>query len=305
MGNTDVHVVCFGEILWDNLPGGRKPGGAPMNVAYHLNQLGIKSTLISRVGSDNNGSDLLEFIRAKGLSTEYCERDLIYNTSTVEVTIGTDHEVNYEIVAPVAWDFIISNDRMEDIVALADAFVFGSLAARNSVTFNTLQTLLGMAKNRVFDVNLRQPHFTKDRIALLLKQTDLLKLNLNELTLISAWFDGGNRSESEKIKLIQDQFGLKQIILTKGAAGASFYTETEQLNFASLPVVVKDTIGSGDSFLAAFLSQHLRDRNIQESMVMASALGAYITTQSGACPYYKISDLNRFISLNTPGKSSH
>ena len=113
-------VICFGEILWDNLPGGRKPGGAPMNVAYHLNKLGIESTLISRVGNDSNGDELLQFIESKGLSVKYCQRDRNFPTSTVEVNIGLDQEVKY------------------DIVKEADAFVFGRLAARSTVSYTTL-----------------------------------------------------------------------------------------------------------------------------------------------------------------------
>jgi fructokinase len=298
MKNSTPHVVCFGEILWDNMPGGRKPGGAPMNVAYHLNQLGIGSTLISKVGSDQNGEDLLKFINEKGLSTEFCQSDAVYKTSTVEVCIGTDQEVKYEILAPVAWDFIVLEERLEHLVSTADALVFGSLAVRNSVSFKTLQTLLEKASYRVFDVNLREPHFTKEVVALLLHQTDLLKLNIHELILISAWFGGTRQSEWERIKILQEQFGVKEIVVTKGAKGATYYTESTQFNFPSFQVEVNDTVGSGDSFLAAFLAQNLKTRDVQESLISASALGAYVTTQSGACPEYQKYDLNRFIWEN-------
>ena len=295
MENMAPHVVCFGEILWDNMPDGRKPGGAPMNVAYHLNQLGINSTLISKVGTDQNGRDLLKFINKKGLSTEFCQKDAVYKTSTVEVNIGADHEVKYEIVAPVAWDFIGPEERLGDLVSAADAFVFGSLAVRNTVSLKTLQILLEKANYKVFDVNLREPHFSKESIALLLHQTDLLKLNIHELNLISTWFDNSCQSEWERIRVLQEQFKIKEIIVTKGAKGATYYTESAQFNFSSFPVEVNDTVGSGDSFLAAFLSQKLTNGDVQESLTSASALGAYVTTQSGACPEYTKYDLDRFI----------
>lgn len=269
-----------------------------MNVAYHLNHLGIDSTLISKVGSDQNGEDLLKFINEKGLSTEFCQKDAVYNTSTVEVSIGADHEVSYEIVAPVAWDFIVPEDRLENLVSLADALVFGSLAVRNSVSFKTLQTLLEKARYRVFDVNLREPHFTKEVIALLLHQTDLLKLNIHELILISAWFGTTCQSEWERIKVLQELFGIKEIVVTKGVAGATYYTAEAQRNYPAFPVEVNDTVGSGDSFLAAFLSEKLRNKDIHESLNSASALGAYVTTQAGACPEYKRDDLNRFTWQN-------
>ncbi|MGB4399487.1 MAG: carbohydrate kinase [Daejeonella sp.] len=303
MEDKNIKVVCFGEILWDNLPGGRKPGGAPMNVAYHLNQLGIISTLISKVGSDQNGEDLLKFINKKGISTEYCQTDMMYNTSTVEVNIGSDHEVSYEIVSPVAWDFILPEKRMDQLVAAADAFVFGSLAVRNPTSFKTLQSLLKASRYRVFDVNLREPHFTKETITILLQHADLLKLNSHELNLISSWF-GNSQNERQMINMLQERFGIKEIVVTKGANGAAYYSKSEQFTIPAFKVEINDTIGSGDSFLAAFLGQKLKGQSVQDCLISAAALGAFVASQPGACPDYNISDLNRFISQNEFDKNS-
>ncbi len=303
MEDKNIKVVCFGEILWDNLPGGRKPGGAPMNVAYHLNQLGVISTLISKVGSDQNGEDLLKFINEKGISTVYCQKDMVYNTSTVEVNIGADHEVSYEIVEPVAWDFILPENRMDKLVATADAFVFGSLAVRSPISFKTLQSLLKASRYRVFDVNLREPHFTKETITILLQQADLLKLNTHELNLISSWF-GDSQHERQMINMLHERFGIKEIVVTKGANGAAYYSKSEQVTIPAFKVEVNDTIGSGDSFLAAFLGQKLKGQSIQDCLISAAALGAFVASQPGACPAYNISDLNRFISQNEFDKNS-
>ena len=291
-------VVCFGEILWDNLPGGKKPGGAPMNVAYHLNQLGIESCMISRVGNDANGHELLDFLRSKGLRTDFCQFDENLPTSTVEVLIGADNEVSYDIVKPVAWDNIENRGNLESLVSTADAFVFGSLAARHSVSYLTLHSLLEQAKYKVFDVNLREPHFSATSISQLLRKTDLLKLNVHELNLITGWFDQSCKLEWEKIKVLQNRFGIGEIVVTKGSAGASYYTENAQCNYPSYKVTVNDTVGSGDSFLAAFLSQKLIGENIENILSYASALGAYVTMQAGACPEYKKYDLERFIWKN-------
>jgi fructokinase len=298
MEDLTHHVVCFGEILWDNLPTGRKPGGAPMNVAYHLNKLGINSTLISRVGNDKNGEELLKFIKGKGLSTDFCQKDAHHKTSTVEVSIGSDHEVKYDIVAPVAWDYIEHESQMDDLVSNADAFVFGSLAIRNSVSNRTLQGLLEKAKCKVFDVNLREPHYSQASIAQLLHKIDLLKINIHELNLLSAWFSAHCVTEWERVKVLQDQFEIEEIIITKGATGATYYTKNAQCNYPAFKVEVNDTIGSGDSFLAAFLSQKLIHQDIEETLNCAVALGAFVTTREGACPEYKKYDLNRFIWKN-------
>jgi len=297
-------VICFGEILWDNLPGGRKPGGAPMNVAYHLNKLGIESTLISRVGIDSNGDELLQFIESKGLSVEYCQRDRNFPTSTVEVNIGLDQEVKYDIVKNVAWDYIEAEERLCQLVEEADAFVFGSLAARSAGTYKTLHALLEKAKYKVFDVNLREPHYSQASITQLLRKTNLLKLNIHELNLITDWFSVDCQTEWERIRVLQNQFGIGEIVVTKGGTGASYYTKNAQCNYPAFNVTVNDTVGSGDSFLAAFLSQKLKGESIEGMLNYAAALGAYVTMHAGACPEYKKYDLDRFIWKNELNTSS-
>ena len=295
MDGENKKVVCFGEVLWDMLPTGKKPGGAPMNVAYHLNRLGIHSTIISRVGNDRDGADLNDFLGHIGISTAFLQTDNQYQTSKVLATIGDDNEVKYDIVAPVAWDFIAYEDRFSTLLEEADVLVYGSLVARNETSRNTLLKLLEKAKYRLFDINLRAPHYTPAVIDQLLKKADAIKLNIHELAEVSSWL--GNRSGNEYtgIGLLQDHYGLREIIVTKGAQGASYYTPVSRHDYPAVPVQVKDTVGSGDSFLAAFLAQKLRGETSENMLEFATALGAYVTTQSGACPPYSRTDLNRFM----------
>lgn len=295
MDGENKKVVCFGEILWDMLPTGKKPGGAPMNVAYHLNRLGINSTIVSRVGNDSEGIGLKGFLDDIGISTALVQTDNQFQTSKVLATIGHDNEVNYDIVAPVAWDFIQYEDRFEMLLQEADVLVYGSLVARNETSRNTLSKLLEKAKYRLFDVNLRAPHYMPATIDQLLKKADAIKLNIHELAEVSGWL--GNRSGNEYtgIGLLQDHYDLKEIIVTKGAQGASYYTPSARHDYPAVPVKVKDTVGSGDSFLAAFLAQKLRGETSENMLAFATALGAYVTTQSGACPPYSRADLNRFM----------
>ena len=226
MNGENKKVVCFGEVLWDMLPTGKKPGGAPMNVAYHLNRLGIHSTIISRVGDDGDGADLNGFLDHIGISTAFVQTDNQYQTSKVLATIGDDNEVKYDIVAPVAWDFIQYEDRFSTLLQETDVMVYGSLVARNETSRNTLLKLLEKAKYRLFDVNLRAPHYTPAVIDLLLQKADAIKLNIHELAEVSGWL--GNRSGNEYtgIGLLQDQYGLREIIVTKGAQGASYYARS-------------------------------------------------------------------------------
>lgn len=290
-----LNVVCFGEVLWDNLPAGRQPGGAPMNVAYHLNKLGISGSIVSRVGNDENGVSLLQALKKLDLGTAYCQVDELNKTSTVEVNIGLNNEVTYEIVFPVAWDFIEPDPRILALTGKADALVFGSLAGRNEISRSTLLELLDLAKYRVFDVNLRAPYYGEEYLHTLLGKTDLLKLNYQELTEIASWYADDCKEEGSGVKLLQDKFGIKEVIVTKGGAGASFYSQDQVYNQAAYQISVADTVGSGDSFLAAFLSERLKDKSIEESLKFAAALSAFVTTHSGACPVYQLSDVSGFM----------
>lgn len=288
-------VACFGEVLWDMLPAGRKPGGAPMNVAYHLHRLGIHSTVISRIGNDEDGADLIGFLAGIGISTAYIQIDHRQRTSRVLASMSEDKEVNYDIVAPTAWDFIHYETRLEALMQETGVLVYGSLAARNETSRNTLLTLLEKAEYRLFDINLRAPHYTSAVIDQLLRNADAIKLNIHELVEVTRWFGNHSGNEYTGIGLLQDQYNLAEIILTKGEQGASYYTPSARYDYPAVPVQVRDTVGSGDSFLAAFLAQKLRGEPNENMLEFAAALGAYVTTQSGACPPYSRTDLNRFM----------
>lgn len=287
----EIKVICFGEVLWDNLPSGRKPGGAPMNVAYHLNKMGIKGTLISQVGDDQDGRDLIDVLHSLAIDVQYCQVDPLNKTSTVEVNITTEHEAEYDIVFPVAWDFIAHHPAFDALVKQSDAIVFGSLASRNDVTRNTLLQLIRYSRYRVFDANLREPHYNKDVMELLLGMANLLKLNAQELFLLTDWYHDGPLTEKERVKLLQSKFKIDEILVTKGGEGSVFYHYDEVFHQSAYTVEVKDTVGSGDSFLAAFLAKRLKKGTVAESLSFASTVAGFITTKNGACPTYEIAEI--------------
>lgn len=297
------NVVCFGEILWDMLPTGKQPGGAPMNVAYHLSRLGIDCTLISRVGCDMQGDELLAFLHDRGIPTKFVQKDSMYPTSEVLVNVEENEEVNYDIVAPRAWDFIKYDDCFADVAGTADALVYGSLVARNTASRGTLLRLLDKANYRLFDVNLRSPHYTREAVDMLLQRADAIKVNIHELIEISSWFDNRPGSEFDGVATLQDRYALQEIIVTKGASGASYYTPLARYHYPAVRVEINDTVGSGDAFLAAFLAQKLKGEAGEHMLALATALGAYVTTQTGACPTYTKEDLNRFIQRNAGNNS--
>lgn len=289
-------IVCYGEILWDNLPTGRMAGGAPMNVAYHLNRLGAESQMISRIGQDQPGKDLLSFSTQIGLPVNHLQTDPLHATGEVMAKVMANHEVVYDILLDAAWDHIEFDRSLQALVANADALVFGSLAARNSASRATLLQLLDKAKFKVLDINLRAPHYDKDTLALLLSKADLLKLNNDELSMLTSWFYQDGAAESESVRFLQQEFNLAGVIVTKGADGASYYTAAEVYSGEAYPVQVADTVGAGDSFLAAFLYKKLTDTAIKATLDYALAMGAFVAGKQGGCPIYDATELEQFIA---------
>lgn len=266
-----------------------------MNVAYHLNKLGLNAELISSVGNDRDGKELLKVLTELKLSIEYCQVDQEHKTSSVEVEVTNDHEMKYDIVYPVAWDYIRFEDRFTGLVKNADALVFGSLSGRNEGSRKTLYQILEMAAYKVMDVNLRAPHYDSAYVSALLEKTDLLKLNQEELGILTDWYSKSCKNESDRVSLLQDKFDIAEVLVTKGSKGATYHGIQTEYHWAAYDIIVNDTVGSGDSFLAAFLSKRLNKDYIQDTLDFAVALSAFITTQTGACPPYQRATINRFM----------
>ena len=284
-------IVCYGEILWDLLPSGPQPGGAPMNVAYQLHRLGKGPAMISRIGKDERGDELLKVLQSKGLNTKYIQIDEAVPTGIVKATQHPNGDMSYDIVSPAAWDHIVADDTTEALVKQAAYFVFGSLSARHATSRNTLFQLLEMAHTKVLDINLRPPHFSRPLIESLLQYADILKLNNDELELVTGWY--GNYSNTEdRVSLLQDKFGIRNMIVTMGANGAQLHLNGQSYTHPGYKVPVTDTVGSGDAFLAAIISKTI-DKAAPEPMLdFANRLAATITTYKGAMPDYDIKEVD-------------
>lgn len=299
---TAISVVCFGEVLWDVFPDKVKLGGAPLNAAYNMRKLGAKCQMISRVGNDDLGQQLLAELQAKGMSTQLIDIDENYPTSTVDLFVDEHNEVKYTINEGVAWDYIPLETKYLQAVAAADVFVFGTLALRNETSYQTLLKLLDVAKVKILDINVRLPHFPVQRVMDILPKIDILKLNEAELNfIIEALGVDMAADEHLRSRFLQQHFGIQEIVLTKGSKGAIYYRDTEQLYYPTYKIEVNDTVGSGDAFLAGFVMSRF-DANTATDMTAimdkATAVGAFITTQEGACPDYSLEQLQLFHSTH-------
>ena len=284
-------ITCFGEILWDVLPTSRQPGGAPMNVAAHLRNFGLNAQLISRVGSDDLGRELLAFLAQKNIPTKLVQVGQSHLTGVAKANVSDSNEVTYKIVQPVAWDYIQLEPGLIEAVRQSDLFVYGSLAARSPQTHETLRALLAVAPRKVFDVNLRAPHYDQATVEELLHQADIAKLNEHELLELSGWY--GHETDMQRaMQQLRDRYNLEVLCITLGAEGAILLDKAGFIRQAGFPVDVEDTIGSGDAFLAAFLYKMLQGKAPQKALEFACATGAYVATQQGATPSFTEQAIN-------------
>ena len=290
-------VVCYGEVLWDILPTVSLPGGAPMNVAYHLKMLGSNPALITKIGTDENGKNLKSILEESEVDTSRFQVDQMHPTGIVIAKACHNHEVTYDIVQPVAWDFIEWDNSFPSLLAEAKYFVCGSLASRNKVSRDTLFALLDLAKTKVVDINLRPPHYHRANLEHLMIKADILKLNLAELELIADWYSTLPDIES-RIKLIQDRFKINTLVVTMGGDGAIALHNGEIYKHTGYEVKVADTIGSGDAFLAGFINQLLHLSSIKTALEFACGMGALVAGYSGACPKYQVSEIKELINSN-------
>lgn len=280
-------VVGMGEALWDVLPEGKKIGGAPANFAYHVSQFGLPSCVVSAIGDDALGKEIIENFTSKGLDQLIAE--VPYPTGTVQVEIDQTGIPLYDIKENVAWDNIPYTEHLDALAKRTKAVCFGSLAQRNMVSRNTINHFLDtMPKDDdsliVFDVNLRQGFYNKEILCKSMKNCNILKINDEELITVSRMFGYPGIDLQDKCWILLGKYNLKMLILTCGINGSYVFTPGN-VSFQPTPKVeVADTVGAGDSFTAAFIASILKGKSVTEAHTIAVKTSAYVCTQKGAMP---------------------
>jgi fructokinase len=292
-----LSAVCFGEVLWDIFPTHKKIGGAPLNVALRMNSMGVETTMISRVGADENGEDILSFLNNQEVTTDFIQVTNEYKTGAVHVMINEKGNASYDILYPSAWDKIVETELMDKVIAEADVFVFGSLASRDEVARKTLISILDKAKYKVFDANLRAPYYTTEVLRELMEKADFIKLNDEELREISRELGSPYNSFEQNIKFIAEKTNSKQVCVTKGEFGAVLYYNNKFYYNSGYFVKVVDTVGAGDSFLASLLIRLLRGKSPQKALNYACAVGALVAGQEGANPKISEKEIKKFMMI--------
>jgi fructokinase len=291
-----IVIVGIGEVLWDLLLSGPQLGGAPANFAYHAAALGAEAHVITRVGNDDLGREILRRFRDMGLQHSSVQSNVQSNvqvderapTGTASVTLSGDGLAHFAVQENVAWDFLEATPKALTLVNEAHAVCFGSLAQRSEPSRDAIQQLIESTPDdalRVFDVNLRRPFYTRDVIERSLQLANVLKLNDDELPSLAAMFNLSGSTKNQ-IECLTQIFSLQVVALTRGPNGSLLYETTARRwsDCPSRPVTIVDTVGAGDSFTAALVLGLLCKMDLDEINSVANEVARYVCSQPGATP---------------------
>jgi fructokinase len=312
---TKFNVVGIGEVLWDLLPAGRKMGGAPANFAYHAHALGAKSHAITRVGKDELGREIQAQFRELSLPTTTVQEDDAAPTGTAKVTLSGDGLAQFTIQENVAWDYLDGTPEAQAVALEADAICFGSLAQRSATSRQTIQQLVASTLShalRIFDVNLRQQYYSREVIEQSLCLANVLKLNDDELPVLSTMFSMRGSTENQIEQLAKrlkgthsgqptSTSGRAVVALTRGARGSLLYRagDGRWSDCQLRPVEVVDTVGAGDSFTAALVLGLLHNLDLDEINSFANEVARYVCSQAGATPPMPAEFADKFRALSS------
>ena len=277
-------IVGIGELLWDVLPAGRRLGGAPVNFAFYAQEQGAEACIVSAVGQDASGDELLGGIAALGLGVRAVQRNA-HPTSTVEVTLDAAGVPAYRIREQVAWDYIERTAEADAAVAGAAVVCWGSLAQRNAVSRRTILALVDAAPVgclRLFDINLRLNYYDERIVRDSLERADILKLNEDELPVVARFFGLEGAAERGVAQLVE-RFSLRYVVFTEGGRGSRVTAADGRTSYLATPrVEVADTVGAGDAFTATFAASLMQGLPMEECHRRAVAVAAFVCTRHGA-----------------------
>lgn len=279
-------IVSIGEIVWDQFPAGRVLGGAPLNVAYHLQARGLPVLLASRVGADELGQQTLARLAAIGLDPAAVETDEHLPTGRVVVTMTGNNEPHFDIEKPAAWDHIQATAVAELVRGRPFHLVCGTLAQREQESRDTIRRLWHQATTIFYDVNLRPPFTPMEHVKASLQAAQVVKVNSDELAALNDALVGARGPEEEVAAALLAAFDLRLLAVTRGSAGALLVDPKGWHAHPGFPVTVADTVGSGDAFFSGIIAGFLAGADPAAALAEANRLGAYVASRPGATPAY-------------------
>jgi fructokinase len=280
-------VIGLGELLWDLFPGKKQLGGAPANFSYMTHLLGDNGVIASRLGTDVLGLEARDCLTRLQVDFSHVQSDAAHPTGTVVVNLAADGQPNYDIIAPVAWDFMEWTPAWQDLARHADAVCFGSLSQRAHASHETVRTFLRWTPPsalRVFDVTLRQNFYSRAVLDESIRCSNIVKCNDDELATLVRVFESAAKTSEESAHWLLGAFGVEMVCVTHGENGSTLYTRSERHTHPGLRIKVSDTVGAGDAFAAALVHHYLRGSSLKVINEAANQIGAWVASQPGATP---------------------
>lgn len=273
-------ITCFGEVLIDCLPSGEVVGGAPFNVAIHLERYGDEVMFLSRIGKDAYADQILELLKGSRLK-DSLQQDDEYKTGFVSVAFENG-EPQYTIHTDVAWQYI---NVPKDLVS--DYIVFGSLGTYFEYNKNSFNQLLSQSPRatKFCDLNLRTPFYDKEHVLYCLENADILKLNEDEEVYVKEVI--GVKSLDEMVEVLEDKFDITTILITRGDKDVEVFNNGQSTKIDVTQVSsqeFKDPIGAGDSFAATFIYESLQGENFEIAVQKGVNFAAEVCKVTGALP---------------------
>jgi fructokinase len=291
MSDGNFTIIGLGELLWDVFPSGKQLGGAPANFAYIASLLGDHGIVASRIGADSLGEEAKQRFQQLCLPTDFLQSDSFHSTGTVNVHLDAAGQPRYQISQDAAWDFLEMTPQWFTLAAQATAICFGSLAQRSPAAKHTIHEFLGAARTtttRVFDVNLRQPFYSKETLADSLKRSSIIKVNQEELPVVLQLLDSPTPLSPGKENLAAEWLlhlsGAQLICITRGSSGSLLVSKEGSHEHPGFSVPIVDTVGAGDAFTAALVHHFLRGAPLSAMNDAANRMGAWVVGSPGATP---------------------
>ncbi|MEL6847209.1 MAG: carbohydrate kinase [Bacteroidota bacterium] len=284
-----MNVISFGEILWDIIEGTPYIGGAPFNFAAHLSQCGAEVAMISRLGKDELGERALEAVKKLSVDPRYIQWDSDHPTGTVDVFLKNG-QPSYTIHPEVAYDYIAFDPLQAAglLEAEVEVFGFGTLAQRHPQSQETLARILAARsfQHVFYDVNLRKDCYNQEIIQASVPHSTVLKLNDEEVPLISDFLFGKKESMEGFARRVAEEHELAVVIITAGAQGCYIFHGGKYELVPGRAVTVVDTVGAGDSFSAAFMFQYVAHGDPFQAASVANQVGGFVAASRGPIPTY-------------------
>ena len=302
MARAELDVTSIGEVLWDIIGDEKHLGGAPFNFAAHCQQLGARSTIVSRVGTDVLGDEILNRAAALDLDISLIQRDPDHPSGKVQVSLRPDGQPSYDIRTGAAYDYLQAAPEAIARTAASDVVCFGTLAQRSAPAKESIHRLLKSATNAliVCDLNLRPPHYTTQTVRDSIAMCDVLKLNEDELRSVQEMLGARSLGQDDFALHLLTNYGIELLCVTRGAQGCLLRTIEERVDAPGYRCQVMDTIGAGDAFTAALITEYTIGNSLAAAADFANLVGAYVVTQSGAVPFISADRLEMFAEHARP-----